>query len=253
MLLQRFFVLGLFILCAFGMCFGQSVKDFDNLSYLGSQKKLNQMLSENKISKAQYDQLKKELADKFLNREANEKEKKQSLAEQAEEKKRLTPEAKLKEATRLAEEYRVKSEQLEKLPKANISFQAGIVYTMGGFQPVVGETFVLLEPISNGDAIFLEQFEKVKYMFDCPVTPISSKMNMIGPLSQLVLSAHRVIGKIETDVEGKASYNQIRAGQYKIFGGTATRSGAALWYYDVELTGQDVNLLLDSKKTLLIF
>ena len=129
----------------------------------------------------------------------------------------------------------------------------GVIYNIGGFQPAVGDTFLLVEPISSGEAMFLEQIDKAKGILNCRFSPTESKMNLLALFPGLLFSTHSVVSKAETNVEGKVSYDQIKAGQYKIFGITSTRSGAALWYYDVELVGQDVNLLLDSKKALVLF
>ncbi len=123
--------------------------------------------------------------------------------------------------------------------RKNVTVKAGIVYRIGGVQPVARTTFYL----SKDDLLTLSQ-----------KTGKNLKIGVLGAMADIdvqlkgrattfeELVKPNAISSMTTDFEGTGKFENVPTGTYYLIGITQTRSGVAIW--NVKVNAGD-NIILD--------
>jgi hypothetical protein len=173
-------------------------------------------------------------------------------------------------------------------PNTSLSLEAQIIYTLGGPQPVARGTFHLLdsdllnvelpqpgkvksvEEFTNNLSspqqlkllIMTAQFNKRIKEFsrqrdiDTPDTPTDKKGTVagIGLLIERMKSdketASHFIQSATTDFQGRATFENLKVGDYWIIGFTETRGDFAFWNHKITIRPGDNKVLLDQNNAL---
>ncbi len=114
----------------------------------------------------------------------------------------------------------------------SINLKAGIVYRIGGAQPVARTTFYL----TRDDLLTLMRQAGMNYAHNMDVVGREAEFHQrVGEqISDVELAVRsRAISIATTDFEGNAKFENVPTGSYYIIGITQTRSGIALWNLQV--------------------
>jgi hypothetical protein len=135
-----------------------------------------------------------------------------------------------------------------------LSIEAGIIYKMGGNQPVARTEFMLLDQsletvlreggVSEGRTGVLSTYAfAVKYPEQFP--------GVAARAAQAIKS--HLFSSVSTDFAGKAQFADLKPGSYYLAGLTSTRKGFAIWNLPVEVkTGQN-SVFLDQNNAATAF
>lgn len=153
------------------------------------------------------------------------------------------------------------SSENNSMPSPSISIQVGIDYSVGGFQPAVGQTFLLQKIVSQANDDKIAQIVDETYGAYKPMVKSLSEVgaSIVSYAKDCVDLAHKIAGlqpvvdKIEVDASGKAIFKNVAPGDYRILGLTPTRGGVAVWFYKISVANEDIELLLDGKKAAIAF
>jgi hypothetical protein len=136
------------------------------------------------------------------------------------------------------------SQQPQQLPASveapagvTLKLEAGIVYKLGGPQPVARATFYLLDrfPAQELAELPAAKVEAAhEYLFSCGQRPDTARQ---------VIGKH-VVYQLTTGFDGKAELANIKPGRYVLLGGSPTRGGCAFWTLEVDLS-KDQAVVLD--------
>ncbi|MCI0391663.1 MAG: DUF3157 family protein [Acidobacteria bacterium] len=109
-----------------------------------------------------------------------------------------------------------------------LKLEAGIVYQIGGPEPVARTTFYLLDsfPLEEMDKLPPAKSVTTDFIARCGSAPESARE----------LIAKHIVYKLTTGFDGKGELSGIKPGRYWIFGGSTLRRGCALWIQPVDLT-----------------
>jgi hypothetical protein len=135
-----------------------------------------------------------------------------------------------------------------------LSLEAGIIYKMGGNQPVSRTEFVLLDQsletilteagIQPGRTGVLSNYAfAVQY---------PSQFPGVAEKARAAIEQH-AIQKVSTDFSGKAQFSDIKPGNYYIMGLSSTRRGFAIWNLPVEVKAGQNSILLDQSNAATAF
>jgi hypothetical protein len=138
----------------------------------------------------------------------------------------------------------------------NVSFEAGVNYNIGGWQPVIGVKFILLQKVQ----MLYQQQKELLETHSSSVSLLSDLndtqhflLEGIQKTIKLILKTTPVIQTAETNSRGKSQFKNVAPGEYIIFGITSTRGGYALWYYPIKVVESDLSVLLDTNKAIIAF
>lgn len=139
--------------------------------------------------------------------------------------------------------------------KGTLNMQAGIIYKIGGNQPVGRVEFHLLD----------ESLEKI--LLDCGIKPKKdstavseyalsvafpdSKESILGQ-AKICLMPH-IKETVTTDFDGKAKFQAVKAGKYFVMGATSTRGGYVIWNLPVEIKVGENSIILGPDNAAIIF
>ena len=127
-----------------------------------------------------------------------------------------------------------------------LSIEAGIIYKMGGNQPVSRTEFMLLdqslETILNEAGIPARDTGVLSSYAFAMLYP--SQFPGVGERAQAAIKQHAV-QTVSTDFSGKAQFTDIKPGSYFIMGLSSTRKGFAIWNLPVEVKAGQNSVFLD--------
>lgn len=143
--------------------------------------------------------------------------------------------------------------QLEKQP-TTLTIEAGIIYKMGGNQPVARADFKLLDQsleiilrqagLPEGRTGVLTEYSfAIKYPSQYPG---------VAERAQQAIREHTV-SSVSTDFSGKAKFTDLKPGNYFISGFTSTRRGFAIWNVPVEVKAGENSIFLDQNNAATAF
>jgi hypothetical protein len=133
----------------------------------------------------------------------------------------------------------------------SIAIQAGLVYTMGGAQPVARVQFYLLDEdleeilrrvevrprIDAGDNIsFVDRYSLAT------VYPMREQVYLEACAKEI---QPHIRQSITTDFNGNGRFNAVPVGTYYLMGITKTRKGYAVWNLAVEVKPGENQIILD--------
>jgi hypothetical protein len=135
-----------------------------------------------------------------------------------------------------------------------LSIEAGIIYKMGGNQPVARTEFMLLDQsletvlreggVSEGRTGVLSTYAfAVKYPEQFPGVAVAA---------QRAIKAH-LVSSVSTDFAGKAQFTDLKPGSYYLAGLSSTRKGFAIWNLPVEVKAGQNSLFLDQNNAATAF
>lgn len=135
-----------------------------------------------------------------------------------------------------------------------LSIEAGIIYKMGGNQPVARTEFMLLDQsletvlreggVSEGRTGVLSTYAfAVKYPEQFP--------GVAARAAQAIKS--HLVSSVSTDFAGKAQFTDLKPGSYYLAGLTSTRKGFAIWNLPVEVKAGQNSLFLDQNNAATAF
>jgi hypothetical protein len=132
--------------------------------------------------------------------------------------------------------------------------EAGIIYKMGGNQPVARTEFMLLDQsleavlreggVSEGRTGVLSTYAfAVKYPEQFPG---------VAAAAQRAIKAH-LVSSVSTDFAGKAQFTDLKPGSYYLAGLSSTRKGFAIWNVPIEVKAGQNSLFLDQNNAATAF
>ncbi len=135
-----------------------------------------------------------------------------------------------------------------------LSIEAGIIYKMGGNQPVARTEFMLLDQsleavlreggVSEGRTGVLSTYAfAVKYPEQFPG---------VAAAAQRAIKAH-LVSSVSTDFAGKAQFTDLKPGSYYLAGLSSTRKGFAIWNVPIEVKAGQNSLFLDQNNAATAF
>lgn len=135
-----------------------------------------------------------------------------------------------------------------------LSIEAGIIYKMGGNQPVARTEFMLLDQsletvlreggVSEGRTGVLSTYAfAVKYPEQFPG---------VAARAAQAIKAH-LVSSVSTDFAGKAQFADLKPGSYYLAGLTSTRKGFAIWNLPVEVKAGQNSVFLDQNNAAAAF
>jgi hypothetical protein len=135
-----------------------------------------------------------------------------------------------------------------------LSIEAGIIYKMGGNQPVARTEFMLLDQsletmlreggVSEGRTGVLSSYAfAVKYPEQFPG---------VAAVAARTIKAH-LVSSVSTDFAGKAQFTDLKPGNYYLAGLTSTRKGFAIWNLPVEVKAGQNSVFLDQNNAATAF
>lgn len=135
-----------------------------------------------------------------------------------------------------------------------LSIEAGIIYKMGGNQPVARTEFMLLDQsletvlreggVSEGRTGVLSTYAfAVKYPEQFP--------GVAARAAQAIKS--HLVSSVSTDFAGKAQFTDLKPGSYYLAGLSSTRKGFAIWNVPVEVKAGQNSLFLDQNNAATAF
>lgn len=139
-------------------------------------------------------------------------------------------------------------------PSTILSIEAGIIYKMGGNQPVARTEFMLLDQsleavlreggVSEGRTGVLSTYAfTVKYPGQFPG---------VAAAAQRAIKAH-LVSSVSTDFAGKAQFTDLKPGSYYLVGLSSTRKGFAIWNLAVEVKAGQNSVFLDQNNAATAF
>lgn len=135
-----------------------------------------------------------------------------------------------------------------------LSIEAGIIYKMGGNQPVSRTEFRLLDQsletilteagVPPGNTGVLSSYA---FAMQYP-----SQFPGVAERAQAAIKQHAV-QTVSTDFSGKAQFTDVKPGNYYIMGLSGTRKGFAIWNLPVEVKVGQNSVLLDQNNAATAF
>jgi hypothetical protein len=136
----------------------------------------------------------------------------------------------------------------------NISIEVGIIYKMGGNQPVARTEFMLLDQslenilaeagVPQGQTGVLSSYAFARLY--------PNQFPGMAERAQAAIKQHTV-QSVSTDFSGKAQFTDIKPGNYYIGGLASTRGGFAIWNLPVEVKAGQNSFLLDQNNAATAF
>lgn len=131
----------------------------------------------------------------------------------------------------------------------NLTIQAGIVYRMGGPQPVARAQFYLLKR-DLADILSAAGLRPDKNMNIVQTFGFAARYQALSNYARFYQMASQaiqpnVVATVTTDFTGIAQFVSIPAGSYYLMGYTQTRGGFALWNLPVGVTTGHNSIVLD--------
>ena len=135
-----------------------------------------------------------------------------------------------------------------------LALEAGIIYKMGGNQPVARTEFMLLD--KSLEAILTEAGMDPgrtgilsNYAF---AVQYPSQYPGVAQRAREAIQPH-IIQSVSTDFSGKAQFTDIKPGNYYLFGLSSTRKGFAIWNTPVEVKPGQNTIFLDQNNAATAF
>jgi hypothetical protein len=133
------------------------------------------------------------------------------------------------------------------VPTGILNLEAALVYKMGGVQPVAREKFYLLD--QDLEKILRESGMKnnknVGYIATFGLA-IQYPDQYAGEKEKALSAIKRHVQySVTTDFEGKAKFNDVKAGSYYLFGITESRKAFAIWNTKIEIKAGENSIVLD--------
>lgn len=131
----------------------------------------------------------------------------------------------------------------------NLAMQAGIVYRMGGPQPVARTQFYLLKR-DLADILLGAGLRPDKNMNIVETFGFAARYQSLGNYGRFYQIASQaiqqnVVATVTTDFTGVGQFVSVPAGAYYLMGYTQTRGGFALWNVPVAITTGQNSIVLD--------
>jgi len=137
--------------------------------------------------------------------------------------------------------------------KGVLSIEAGVVYKMGGMQPVARVTFHLL------DDDLENILQKAGYTGDkgsdvvtryAIASQFPDQNQPFYGQAKIVIQSH-IVQSVTTDFSGKAQFEGVPSGRYYIMGVTETRGGFAFWNLRVDVKPGKNSVVLDQNNAVM--
>ena len=130
-----------------------------------------------------------------------------------------------------------------------LAIEAGIIYKMGGNQPVGRTEFGLLNAslaILISDSGYRSRFGQIDLISAWGIDRQYPNNSNAGVLSRIdaAIKEHAV-QTVTTDFNGRASFENLQPGSYFLFGIAQTRGGHAIWNLPIEIKAGQNSILLD--------
>jgi len=149
-------------------------------------------------------------------------------------------------AERIAKAKKLKLAVTAGIGSDHVDLQAAIIYNVGGVQPVARERFDLL----TKDLQIILRSAGIQDIGTLGLLPLSDPDSFKRTMA--VIRRHSV-ASATTDLQGKARFDNVKAGTYYVFGMTETRGGFSVWNLKTLLVPGQNSVILDNKNAAIAF